>query len=407
MSLPQGERPVDSGTEAKLRASCDSCNEAKVRCSQTKPTCARCARKGSSCIYGLSRRSHKTAPRIGESASSVLSAHTWAGPDLGDMSGSSSYRHDTTGRPAAGDGSGTSDFSYDFSAYTHLPESHPRSSAHQPSAIHQQLMAQHPPVALDFDLSSRGIGLGALLPLSDLDGVSMVNPESAHAPSSTLSKGEDESRSRSDSAGYDTPISRTVGGQPIDGKEGCKCSLEIVSQLSLILQLCHDKISSLDVQLSHLKGGIKMAEAVMQCQCLGNIMLVGILIGRILDGFETLMARCGLTSTSPSATSSTNSSEGSASAAASTAVPRISWGVLQIEDADEDELKHRLFLLSLRRTESVLGQFNESVRQLSTTAGMQDQSSGTYALACGRIHTWLEQRIRTVKDSFAFQDINR
>ncbi|KAK7228253.1 hypothetical protein V2G26_000423 [Clonostachys chloroleuca] len=48
----------------KLRASCNACHESKVRCTQTKPTCVRCERNGVVCIYGLSRRSHKDAPRI-------------------------------------------------------------------------------------------------------------------------------------------------------------------------------------------------------------------------------------------------------------------------------------------------------------------------------------------------------
>ncbi|EGD96699.1 hypothetical protein TESG_04131 [Trichophyton tonsurans CBS 112818] len=40
----------------KFRAACDSCNDAKVRCSKTRPTCVRCGRKRLPCIYGASRR---------------------------------------------------------------------------------------------------------------------------------------------------------------------------------------------------------------------------------------------------------------------------------------------------------------------------------------------------------------
>ena len=41
----------------KYRASCDSCHEAKVRCSQTRPSCDRCS-KGPKrrCVYGVSKR---------------------------------------------------------------------------------------------------------------------------------------------------------------------------------------------------------------------------------------------------------------------------------------------------------------------------------------------------------------
>ncbi|ROV97047.1 hypothetical protein VSDG_04191 [Cytospora chrysosperma] len=52
------------GKTIRLRASCNACNESKVRCSQSKPTCARCGRNGIDCVYGLSRRTHKDAPPI-------------------------------------------------------------------------------------------------------------------------------------------------------------------------------------------------------------------------------------------------------------------------------------------------------------------------------------------------------
>ncbi|OAG00261.1 uncharacterized protein CC84DRAFT_1102724, partial [Paraphaeosphaeria sporulosa] len=46
---------LSDGKAAKLRASCDACNESKVRCSQTKPSCTRCQKQRIICVYGLSR----------------------------------------------------------------------------------------------------------------------------------------------------------------------------------------------------------------------------------------------------------------------------------------------------------------------------------------------------------------
>ncbi|KAI9875647.1 MAG: hypothetical protein M1830_008150, partial [Pleopsidium flavum] len=48
-----------AGKTPKFRASCDSCNEAKVRCSQTRPSCARCLKHGVDCVYGISLRAGK------------------------------------------------------------------------------------------------------------------------------------------------------------------------------------------------------------------------------------------------------------------------------------------------------------------------------------------------------------
>ena len=58
------------GNPFKLRVSCDTCNESKVRCCHAKPRCARCERLKIACVYRLSRRSHKTAPRVGAASPS-------------------------------------------------------------------------------------------------------------------------------------------------------------------------------------------------------------------------------------------------------------------------------------------------------------------------------------------------
>ena len=60
--------PAQSGgpSSLKLRQSCDSCSLAKVKCSRAHP-CARCARHGEPCVYGVSRKhgkppAHRNSP---------------------------------------------------------------------------------------------------------------------------------------------------------------------------------------------------------------------------------------------------------------------------------------------------------------------------------------------------------
>ncbi|KAI8964892.1 hypothetical protein F5Y11DRAFT_58617 [Daldinia sp. FL1419] len=57
---PQSPR----ATAPKVRASCDSCGSAKVRCDRSRPKCRRCATLGIKCIYGISRKLGR-APRRG------------------------------------------------------------------------------------------------------------------------------------------------------------------------------------------------------------------------------------------------------------------------------------------------------------------------------------------------------
>ncbi|KAJ5711398.1 hypothetical protein N7488_005554 [Penicillium malachiteum] len=47
---------ASASRQRKLRASCDSCNEARVRCSQTHPTCESCTKNKINCVYGISQR---------------------------------------------------------------------------------------------------------------------------------------------------------------------------------------------------------------------------------------------------------------------------------------------------------------------------------------------------------------
>lgn len=72
---PQESITILDGKGPKLRASCDACNESKVRCSQSKPICARCEKHDMFCIYSLSRRTPPT-PGIGASAATRHRAYS-------------------------------------------------------------------------------------------------------------------------------------------------------------------------------------------------------------------------------------------------------------------------------------------------------------------------------------------
>ncbi|KAM5454274.1 hypothetical protein MaudCBS49596_002288 [Microsporum audouinii] len=57
MAMPlDGRKQSQLGGACKLKGSCDSCAASKVRCSKEKPTCSRCAKTGSSCLYSPARR---------------------------------------------------------------------------------------------------------------------------------------------------------------------------------------------------------------------------------------------------------------------------------------------------------------------------------------------------------------
>ncbi|KAK3329970.1 hypothetical protein B0H66DRAFT_42397 [Apodospora peruviana] len=52
----------------KYRTSCDSCQDTKVRCSQSKPSCQRCTRKGLGCVYSPLRTVGRPRKRLESNA---------------------------------------------------------------------------------------------------------------------------------------------------------------------------------------------------------------------------------------------------------------------------------------------------------------------------------------------------
>ncbi|KAJ5725586.1 uncharacterized protein N7483_006943 [Penicillium malachiteum] len=59
---------ASTSRQRKPRASCDSCNEARVRCSQARPTCERCVKNKINCVYGISQRAGRNRASTHRSA---------------------------------------------------------------------------------------------------------------------------------------------------------------------------------------------------------------------------------------------------------------------------------------------------------------------------------------------------
>src|SRR4051794_24715218 len=51
---PVSKKPTSS--RSKLRTSCDTCQQSKVKCNQAKPCCHRCLQHGIDCVYSPVKR---------------------------------------------------------------------------------------------------------------------------------------------------------------------------------------------------------------------------------------------------------------------------------------------------------------------------------------------------------------
>lgn len=206
-----------NGKPVKLRASCDTCNESKVRCSHAKPRCARCERLRITCVYGLSRRSHKTAPRVGAASSSEL------GP------------------------------AKDFPVFTPIASDQAQSDNLSFYAMFADPSADSIDVWNNFDSAlnqTYDMGATAVGPIA-----SLLSPES---PSTASNSNQD--------TGDTLDTEQSENGPRIDGTP-CSCTADLVKQLQSMPSSFEDQGVFLDIHLSRLRDAINVSQTCINCNC--------------------------------------------------------------------------------------------------------------------------------------------
>ncbi|KAK5996473.1 hypothetical protein PT974_01807 [Cladobotryum mycophilum] len=430
------------GKIAKLRASCDACNESKVRCSQAKPRCARCEKHGITCVYGLSRRSHKNAPRIGACQPSAIrpsTANTNSSNNSNDSRISISVSNSS-------DNSAVSPLL--ISPTLGLHDATNADATIRPSGLTPSMHL------LEDDVDFGGIqDINSLAETSFLSSL-MQSPESGpHAH-----QGFDPLDDLSATTGFD-PLSQCLSipspvdmsflgageglmttefnnGQKRPNDQSCNCASRVMKQLTVMPLMFEDDSSPFDARLSQLRRAIKVSEECIRCNCITkdqmslsrseskietrrsgtltfflsfffHAVTISILVGRVVQGFEATLAKVSPSCSSPEnfcSGSASSSDSSSSSSSPDTASPRLSWGVLQLEPDEENELKQHLWLLQFRKLQKVLRQFSASVSRLRDAQGSENSA---HVMACQCIHMWLAQRADMVRDKYQAQDGSR
>ena len=83
--------------------------------------------------------------------------------------------------------------------------------------------------------------------------------------------------------------------------------------------------------------------------------------------------------------------------------PRLSLGVLELEEDDEMDLRQRLYQLSFRKLERLLSQLTVYLRDLHTElSSLPDPSRHmAFVIACDYTRLWLERKAGDVKRLFS------
>jgi hypothetical protein len=407
--MPNWPAMIDEN-RVRLRASCNACNESKVRCSQRKPTCTRCERNEIECIYGLSRRTHKDAPPILIPPSQRGRRHSRPGrPPRLPTSGDTRTSTNSNGT------SKTATRSHGCA----IPDEPAETHNHNADLLNDYMFPT--PTATETDSMH---GAAQLLDFS-----SLVTGSTSSTSSMAIAPGY---FSATDLTPWDLEslFGANHNGDAIDlGTGECTCHAGVTELLASMRGAgsSNGQRLSLDAQLARLKQCIVSSETSMGCTHGREdsepiyIMAVAMLIGYVIDDFKMLASESSLRRSSLLSSSAVVAAEratlgnaerrsksGSATPSSTNmslgglTEPRLSWGVLELEEDDEMDLRQRLYLLSFHKLERLLSQLTLYLRDLhNELASLPDPSRHmAFVIACDYTRLWLEQKAGDVKRLF-------
>ncbi|KAJ5886183.1 uncharacterized protein N7473_008857 [Penicillium subrubescens] len=211
----------------------------------------------------------------------------------------------------------------------------------------------------------------------------------------------------------------------LHGQGECTCHAGVTELLASMrgASSSNDQRLSLDAQLARLKQCIVSSEESMGCIHSRDdsepihIMAVTMLIGYVIDDFKmlanesTVRRGSSFSSSSSVADFASLGNKSSVATPSSTTTslgdiiePRLSWGVFELEEDDEMDLRQRLYLLSFRKLERLLSQLTLHLRdQHNALASLPDPSRHmAFVIACDYARLWLERKAGDVKRLFSF-----
>jgi hypothetical protein len=77
----------------------------------------------------------------------------------------------------------------------------------------------------------------------------------------------------------------------------------------------------------------------------------------------------------------------------------LSIGTVPVEPEEEQELKLHLWLLQLRKLETILGVMDMTIQKMKNMHG----NDFTHIVACESIYSWLTQTAKATRDKFHSQ----
>ena len=287
-----------------LRASCDSCNQAKVKCTKQQPQCQRCKKHNIECIYGISLRAGKRAsqPPLPKKAESPPPLPTDWNMDL--SANTAPYS------PLDMDGVCPSMFEYDM------------------------------PFPLDGYQGNIFTNDDTFIPMAGLTFPDHIHSSSTATNISTCNTSPVMSDSLLLSLSTGMVCPSNTQNMPTSLFASCSCFRTTILTLSTLQQLSESSHTTFDVALVHNKEAVTLCLNTLKCSCSSDstiVLLVATLLAKTIHIYDR---PCG-------AWKAVENRKMSQDSKAVTA--RLTLGAYSIDESDEERLKTEIVKMELRK----------------------------------------------------------
>lgn len=375
------------GKVPKYRSSCNACNEAKVRCDQTKPTCTRCIRRKLSCVYSISRRSGK---RRAARANPIPYAHTA--------------------------------ICYPFTPNSLLPslesipdidpvrEGNLTASIATPTASEPCNSESQTIWSIDdADTLANSSALDGLSPdWSELPTWELDRPESSTfgiyqdrdiqtpTPGTCQERCEENGYSRSNQQCYRLLENDLLStsfcnrSQEPSSSYMCRCHEVIILQMATLPAILHSGQTPVDVKLVQFKEAMNLCKGVIKCQSPGKdyttMLSICTLVGRMLSVLEAVHQ--GRETDDRTRHCSSPVPEENRQ------MPSLFFGLYQADQEDEKYIHREFWRLQTKKFGNILTEFQETMLELWSRQANQD--TGEMA-ACEELIKCLDKRTQVLR----------
>ncbi|MCJ1387679.1 hypothetical protein MMC18_000522 [Xylographa bjoerkii] len=367
----------------KLRASCNACNQAKVKCSKSRPTCTRCAKHGEECVYSVSLRAGK---RPAHRDRSNARFRKFTQPAM-DSQGAHAKYTAPSNRPAAQDGN--SNTNSQLQSPMPSPMEIPSTWMIEPAAaiglmpmdgdMYLNMVDYETPSLMDtsalFDMSECSPSASSLPNSAQLEAFRenwyQHVPDPISIPPYAYHERQQSSHATSTSSSSISPT-RTPA-TPVYSS-ACGCFKTILQTLSSLYILSSFPNLTFDVALARNKEAVHLCLAALECNCAAEASFGLLYISLIAKILSIYQSSCGRWSDQSSSSTSA----------------RITLGVYNLDREDEERIKMILVRMELRKVETL-------VARVKAKACQGDAESEINAFDA--LVSFLEGKLRAVSDA--------